>query len=59
MLRNFIYIKDNFLLNKECDQIINFFVNKPKEYFEGGGYEGVFIEDDSEYLKDNTFSFLN
>lgn len=59
MLRNFTYVKNNFLFNDECDQIITFFKNKPeKKFFEEGGYEGVFIEDDSEYLKDNTFSFL-
>ena len=59
MLRNFIYIKDKFLLNEECDQLITFFKDIPdKRLFKVGNYEGVFLDDDSPYLKDNKLSFL-
>jgi hypothetical protein len=59
MLRNFIYIKDNFLSNEECDTLIKFFKDIPdKINFKVGNYEGVFLKDDSPYLKDNKLSFL-
>ena len=59
MLRNFIYIKNNFLLNKECDQLITFFKDIPnKKLSDEGNYEGVFLEDSSPYLKNDKLSFL-
>ena len=59
MLRNFIYIKDNFLSYKESDNIITFFKKIPnKEFYKDGKYEGVFLDDESPYLKDNKLSFL-
>ena len=59
MLRNFIYIKDNFLSYKESDNIITFFKKIPnKEFYKDGKYEGVFLGDKSPYLKDNKLSFL-
>ena len=59
MLRNFIHIRDNFLSNKECDNLITFFKKIPdKKFIKHGQYEGVFLNDDSSYLKDNKMSFL-
>jgi hypothetical protein len=59
MLRNFIYVKDNFLFDEECDQIINFFKKIPEKTFsKEGNYEGVFLTDESDYLKNDVLSFL-
>ena len=43
MIRNFIHIEDNFLLENECDEIINYFSKLNLEYNEKGNYHGIFI----------------
>tara|TARA_Y100001973_G_C5193214_1_gene332357 strand:- start:2067 stop:2615 length:549 start_codon:yes stop_codon:yes gene_type:complete len=59
MLRNFIYAKENFLLAEECDEIIKFFKKIPEKiFYKFGNYEGVYLNDDSDYLKDDKLSFL-
>jgi len=61
MIRNFIHIEDNFLLDEECDQVIDFFKKLPeKTFYKEGNYEGVLLTDaeESNYLKDNKLSFL-
>jgi|TARA_R100001460_G_scaffold26377_1_gene53331 hypothetical protein len=65
MIRNFIYVKDNFLSEKECDEVIKFFKTLPnddkshdKDYHKEGKYNGVFMFDNSPYLKNDILSFL-
>ena len=65
MLRNFIYVKDNFLSDKECNKLIKFFKNLPdnkeshrKIFSEFGNYEGIYFDDNSYFLKKNCLSFL-
>ena len=65
MLRNFTYIKDKFLSETECNQVIKFFKTLPdddkshtKEFHKNGNYDGIFMSDDSPYLKDDSLCFL-
>jgi hypothetical protein len=59
MIRNFIYIKDNFLSEKECDQVISYFNKLPSKSSERGNYDGVFIDDEkSPHLKSKELLFL-
>lgn len=58
MLRNFIYIKDNFLSEKECDEMINFFSEVPQIFSDVGKYHCVPLQYDSPYLNDERLSFL-
>tara|TARA_R100001086_G_C11690862_1_gene218501 strand:+ start:45 stop:578 length:534 start_codon:yes stop_codon:yes gene_type:complete len=58
MIRNFIYVQDGFLSETECDEVINFFKKLPLQYYEQGSYNGIFLNDDSPYLRDRKLSFL-
>ena len=65
MLRNFIYVKDKFLSEEECDKVIKFFKTLPEDkkipnkfFVKEGNYDGIFINDDSPYLKNQNLFFL-
>ena len=58
MIRNFIHIEDNFLLENECDEIINYFSKLNLEYNEIGSYHGIFINQGSPHLDSPELLFL-
>jgi hypothetical protein len=59
MIRDFIYIENNFFNKEECDILIDIFKPLTKNTANDGGYNGFFFESNSEYCNDTRLKFIN
>lgn len=59
MIRDFIYIENNFFSEKECDILIDVFKPLTEKSSNDTGYNGFYFESDSEYCNDIRLKFID
>jgi hypothetical protein len=59
MIRDFIYIENNYFSEEECDILIDIFKPLTEKFSNVNGYNGFYFESDSEYCNDIRLKFIN